>query len=83
MADYKLDSVVAAMGLTEEQKKQIIEQSIREEREEIVEQALTFIENIYVHLPLKRARSAVNPLQRLQLLKYGLVKMNEFHFQQQ
>ncbi|MBE9216582.1 hypothetical protein IQ247_28655 [Plectonema cf. radiosum LEGE 06105] len=83
MADYKLDRVVAAMGLTEEQKKQIIEQSIREEREEIVEQALSFIENIYVHLPLKRARNAVDPLQRLKLLKYRLVKMNELNFQQE
>lgn len=83
MADYKLDNVVAAMGLTEEQKKEIIEQSIREEREEIVNQALSFIENIYVHLPLKRAKNAIDPVQRLRLLKYRLVKMNEFKFQQE
>jgi C-terminal processing protease CtpA/Prc len=83
MADYNLDNVVAAMGLTEEQKKQIIEQSIREEREEIVDQALTFIENIYVHYPLKRARNAIDPVQRLQLLKYRLVKMNELNFQRE
>lgn len=83
MADYKLDNVVAAMGLTEEQKKQIIEQSIREEREEIVNQALSFIENIYVHLPLKRARNAIDPVQRLKLLKYRLVKLNELTFQQE
>ncbi|MBV6625694.1 MAG: hypothetical protein KI793_22665 [Rivularia sp. (in: Bacteria)] len=83
MADYKLDNVVASMGLTEEQKKQIIEQSIREEREEIVNQALNFIENIYVHLPLKRARNAIDPVQRLKLLKYRLVKMSELNFQQE
>ena len=83
MADYKLENVVPGMGLTEEQKKQIIEQSIREEREEIVSQALSFIENIYVHLPLKRARNAIDPVQRLKLLKYRLVKMNELTFQQE
>ncbi len=83
MADYNLDNVVASMGLTEEQKKQIIEQSIREEREEIVDQALTFIENIYVHLPLKRARNAIDPVQRLKLLKHRLVKMNELNFQRE
>lgn len=83
MADYKLDNVVASMGLTEEQKKQIIEHSIKEEREEIVNQALSFIENMYVHLPLKRARNAIDPVQRLKLLKYRLVKMNELNFQRE
>ena len=71
------------MGLTEDQKKHIIEQSIREEREEIVNQALSFIENIYVHLPLKRARNSIDPVQRLKLLKYRLVKMNELNFQRE
>ena len=83
MADYKLDNVVASMGLTEDQKKHIIEQSIREEREEIVNQALSFIENIYVHLPLKRAKNAIDPIKRLKLLKYRLVKMNELDFQRE
>lgn len=83
MADYHLDNVVASMGLTEEQKKQIIEHSIREEREEIVDQALSFIENIYVHLPLKQVRNAIDPVQRLKLLKHRLVKMNELSFQRE
>ena len=33
------------------------------ERRTIVEQALTLIEDVYVHLPLKRAMHAVNPAQ--------------------
>lgn len=35
----------------------------------LVDQALVLIENIYVHLPLKRAMHAVDPVQRLHLLR--------------
>jgi hypothetical protein len=38
----------------------------------IVEQALIMIEQTYVHLPLKRAMHAVEPVQRLRLLKQRL-----------
>lgn len=38
------------------------------ERQRIVEQALLILEQNYAHLPLKVARYAVNPLQRLRLL---------------
>ena len=38
----------------------------------IVEQALVLIEGLYVHLPLKRAMHAVDPVQRLRLLKQRL-----------
>ena len=44
----------------------------REQRLRIVEQALLLLEMNYVHLPLKQAMHAVNPIQLLKLLKYRL-----------
>jgi cytosine/adenosine deaminase-related metal-dependent hydrolase len=46
----------------------------RAERLLLVEQALLLLEQLYVHLPLKRAMHAVDPVQRLRLLKYRLEK---------
>jgi hypothetical protein len=43
-----------------------------EERQRIVQQALVLMEQNYVHLPLKKAMHAVEPLQRLRLLLRGL-----------
>ena len=40
-----------------------------DERELVVEQAIKLLESFYVHLPLKRAMHAVDPLQRLRLLQ--------------
>jgi len=59
---------------------QVPEELIPEEREEIVEQALVLVEQLYVHLPLKRAMHAVDPVQRLKLLKYRLRKLSERRF---
>jgi len=44
----------------------------RRDRLRIVEQALLLLEMNYVHLPLKRAMHAINPIQRLKLLKFRL-----------
>jgi C-terminal processing protease CtpA/Prc len=44
----------------------------REHRLRIVEQALLLLDMNYVHLPLKQAMHAINPTQRLKLLKYRL-----------
>ncbi|MEJ2818320.1 S41 family peptidase [Caulobacter sp. CCG-8] len=41
-------------------------------RVEIVEQAICLLEGFYAHLPLKRAMHAVDPIQRLKLLKRRL-----------
>jgi hypothetical protein len=51
------------------------------EREVIVDQALEIVEKLYVHLPLKRAMHAVDPLQRLRLLRHRGASMSEpaFH----
>ena len=49
----------------------------RQERLKIVTQALTLLEMNYVNLPLKRALHAVDPIQRLKLLKFRLAEMNE------
>jgi hypothetical protein len=59
---------------------QVPEELIPEEREEIVDQALVLVEQLYVHLPLKRAMHAVDPVQRLKLLKYRLRKLSERRF---
>ncbi len=39
------------------------------ERKELIACALELIETLYVHLPLKRSMYAINPLQRLKLLR--------------
>jgi Peptidase family S41 len=51
-----------------------------EERQRIVDQALVLIEQFYVHLPLKRAMHAVDPIQRLKLLRYRLHALPERRF---
>jgi cytosine/adenosine deaminase-related metal-dependent hydrolase len=43
-----------------------------EGRERIVDQALILLGENYVHLPLKRSMHAVDPMQRLRLLKHRL-----------
>jgi cytosine/adenosine deaminase-related metal-dependent hydrolase len=42
------------------------------DRRVIVEQAIVLLDQVYVHLPMKRARYAVDPLQRLRLLEHRL-----------
>ncbi len=42
------------------------------DRRLIVEQAIVLLDQFYVHLPMKRARYAVDPLQRLRLLEHQL-----------
>ena len=51
-----------------------------EERQRIVDQALVLIEQFYVHLPLKRAMHAVDPAQRLKLLRHRLHTLSERRF---
>ena len=46
------------------------------DRLRLVEQALVLLEMNYVHLPLKRAIHAVDPIRRLELLKFNLEEMN-------
>jgi hypothetical protein len=43
----------------------------------IVEQGLILLEMFYVHMPLKRAMHAIDPVQRLRLLKYRLEQMSK------
>lgn len=58
-----------------------------DERCTIVDQALLVVEENYVHLPLKRAMHAVEPVQRLKLLRHrsvqsgadGMTPEMEFH----
>lgn len=46
----------------------------QEERIELVDQALVLLEQNYVHRPLKEALYAINPVQKLKLLREELVK---------
>ena len=50
------------------------------ERRTILGQALTLIDDVYVHLPLKRAMYAVDPVQRLKLLRRRLSTISERQF---
>jgi hypothetical protein len=43
----------------------------------LVEQALILLEMFYVHMPLKRAMHAIDPIQRLRILNYRLAQMSE------
>jgi len=45
-----------------------------EERGLIVEQAIVLLDGFYAHLPLKRAMHAIDPLQRLRLLRHRLAQ---------
>ena len=55
------------------------------QRRLVLDQAEILIEEIYVHLPLKRAMHAVDPLQALRLLRHRLGELSEsaFHVQLQ
>jgi hypothetical protein len=48
----------------------------RQERLRIVEQARVLMEMNYVHLPMKRAIHAIDPIQQLKLLKLQLAEWN-------
>lgn len=50
------------------------------ERRTIIEQALILIDDLYVHLPLKRAMHAVDPVQSLRLLRRHLSILSERQF---
>jgi len=49
----------------------------RRDRLRIVNQALLLLEMNYVHLPLKRAMHAIDPIRRLKLLKFRLEEPTE------
>ena len=51
-----------------------------DERRQIVRQARQMIEGLYVHLPLKRAMHAVDPVQRLRLLERRLASYSDRSF---
>jgi C-terminal processing protease CtpA/Prc len=47
----------------------------------LVDQAILILEGFYVHLPMKRARYAVDPVQRLRLLRQRLSSIkSDLHF---
>lgn len=50
------------------------------DRERIVDQALLLLEQLYVHLPLKRAMHAIDPVQRLKLVRRRVGMLSELQF---
>lgn len=50
-----------------------------EEKRLIVDQALILMDELYVHLPLKRAMYATDPVQRLKLLRHRMPDDRAFH----
>ena len=50
------------------------------QRTTVVEQAMALIDGLYVHLPLKRAMHATDPVQRLRLLAQHLPALSERQF---
>ena len=53
------------------------------ERELVVDTFATLVEGLYAHLPLKRARYATDPLQRLRILRQRLGQLDDlaFHYE--
>jgi hypothetical protein len=49
-------------------------------RRTLVDQAAILIDDLYVHLPLKQAMHAVDPLQRLRLLRHRLPRLSDAQF---
>src|SRR5215813_3534796 len=49
----------------------------KQQRLRILDQALILLEMVYVHLPLKRAIHAIDPIQRLRLLRFRLDQAKE------
>jgi hypothetical protein len=52
-----------------------------EERELLIDQAQVMLEQVFVHLPLKRAMHGIDPIQRLRLLRLRHRGMEERAFQ--
>jgi Peptidase family S41 len=51
------------------------------QRETVIDQAILMLEDLYAHLPLKRALHAIDPIQRLRLLRLRHQSLDEREFQ--
>jgi hypothetical protein len=51
------------------------------QREILIDQAMLMLETVYAHLPLKRALHAIDPVQRLRLLRLRQHALDEREFQ--
>ena len=74
----KVESVAAAIPLSKFLKTNDRKYKLsKRDRLRIVQQALLLLEMNYVHLPLKRAMHAIDPIQRLRLLRFRLMESRE------
>src|SRR5260370_4014707 len=83
------DRTLAAIQLLEGLTVQTVEEFLdlarkmkltRHEKSVIVDQAILLIDQLYAHLPFKRARYAVDPVQRLRLLRFQLADTGDRQF---
>lgn len=50
------------------------------EKQRIIDQAIVLLEEFYAHLPFKRVRYAVDPVQRLRLIRADLEELDDLEF---
>jgi Peptidase family S41 len=50
------------------------------QRQTLIDQACVLIDDVYVHLPLKRAMHAIDPVQRLRNLRARMAPLSELEF---
>jgi len=77
------ESVRATLGSTRRLRHFLadIDELTLDERRTIVDQAIVLLDSFYAHLPLKRAMHAIDPVQRLRLLRHRLPRLpTEFAF---
>lgn len=72
--DLKIDSVQGFLTAASKQ------QLKRSEKEMIVKQAILLIDQFYAHLPFKRARYAIDPVQRLRLIHSQIDDLPDLQF---
>ncbi len=70
----------AAGGQSLQEKLEQIVALTPEQRVLLLDQALHLLDNYYVHLPLKRAMHAIDPVQRLKLLRNRLDSLSDRQF---
>lgn len=86
MPGLELASEVASTGLVTLPMSQFmagVEPLTLDQRQLIVDQALLLMDEVYVHLPLKRAMHAVDPVQRLRLLRHRIKLVSEQAFHEE
>jgi hypothetical protein len=78
--DVLLESFGAGAGVESAAAAAIAPLTLRQ-RETVIDQAMLMLDQVYAHLPLKRALHAIDPIQRLRLLRLRHRELDEREFQ--